>query len=115
MYQTEGEHYNYVKDEFITVTKEDTIKYLFYQALVGDASDGYKGCKGVGDKGAKKLLDELTLGKKIPVDKLEGYLYKMLLPTFISKGHSEDYFLQTLRLASMHQYNGSTVDLFSVK
>lgn len=115
LYQTEGEHYNYVKDEFITVTKEDTIKYLFYQALVGDASDGYKGCKGVGDKGAKKLLDELTLGKKIPVDKLEGYLYKMLLPTFISKGHSEDYFLQTLRLASMHQYNGYTVELFSVK
>lgn len=115
LYQTEGEHYNYVKDEFITVTKEDTIKYLFYQALVGDASDGYKGCKGIGDKKAKELLENLTGSKKIPVEKLESYLYKMLLPTFISKGHNEDYFLQTLRLASMHQYNGSTVDLFSVK
>ena len=115
LYQTEGEHYNYVKDEFITVTKEDTIKYLFYQALVGDASDGYKGCKGIGDKKAKELLSYYTDGKKIPVEKLESYLYKMLLPTFISKGHNEDYFLQTLRLASMHQYNGSTVDLFSVK
>ena len=115
LYQTEGEHYNYVKDEFITVTKEDTIKYLFYQALVGDASDGYKGCKGIGDKKAKDLLSYYTDGKKIPIEKLESYLYKMLLPTFISKGHNEDYFLQTLRLASMHQYNGSTVDLFSVK
>ena len=115
LYQTEGEHYNYVKDEFITVTKEDTIKYLFYQALVGDASDGYKGCKGIGDKKAKELLSNLTDGKKIPIEKLESYLYKMLLPTLISKGHNEDYFLQTLRLASMHQYNGSTVDLFSVK
>lgn len=115
LYQTEGEHYNYVKDEFITVTKEDTIKYLFYQALVGDASDGYKGCKGIGDKKAKELLDNLTKGKKIPLDKLESYLYKMLVPVFVSKGHNEDYFLQTLRLASMHQYNGSTVDLFSVK
>lgn len=115
LYQTEGEHYNYVKDEFITVTKEDTIKYLFYQALVGDASDGYKGCKGIGDKKAKELLSYYTDGKKIPLEKLESYLYKMLLPTFISKGHNEDYFLQTLRLASMHQYNGSTVDLFSVK
>ena len=115
LYQTEGEHYNYVKDEFITVTKEDTIKYLFYQALVGDASDGYKGCKGIGDKKAKDLLSYYTDGKKIPIEKLESYLYKMLLPTFISKGHNEDYFLQTLRLASMHQYNGVTVDLFSVK
>ena len=115
LYQTEGEHYNYVKDEFITVTKEDTIKYLFYQALVGDASDGYKGCKGIGDKKAKELLSYYTDGKKIPIEKLESYLYKMLLHTFISKGHNEDYFLQTLRLASMHQYNGSTVDLFSVK
>ena len=115
LYQTEGEHYNYVKDEFITVTKEDTIKYLFYQALVGDASDEYKGCKGIGDKKAKELLSNLTDGKKIPIEKLESYLYKMLLPTFISKGHNEDYFLQTLRLASMHQYNGATVDLFSVK
>ena len=115
MYQTEGEHDNYVKDDFITVTKEDTIKYLFYQALVGDASDGYKGCKGIGDKKAKELLSYYTDGKKIPIEKLESYLYKMLLPTFISKGHNEDYFLQTLRLASMHQYNGSTVDLFSVK
>lgn len=115
LYQTEGEHYNYVKDEFITVTKEDTIKYLFYQALVGDASDGYKGCKGIGDKKAKELISKYTEGKKIPIEKLESYLYKMLLPTFISKGHNEDYFLQTLRLASMHQYNGSTVDLFSIK
>ena len=115
LYQTEGEHYNYVKDEFITVTKEDTIKYLFYQALVGDASDGYKGCKGIGDKKAKELLSYYTDGKKIPLEKLESYLYKMLIPTFISKGYNEDYFLQTLRLASMHQYNGATVDLFSVK
>ena len=115
LYQTEGEHYDYVKDEFITVTKEDAIKYLFYQALVGDASDGYKGCKGIGDKKAKELLSYYTDGKKISIEKLESYLYKMLLPTFISKGHNEDYFLQTLRLASMHQYNGSTVDLFSVK
>ena len=115
LYQTEGEHYNYVKDEFITVTKEDTIKYLFYQALVGDASDGYKGCKGIGDKKAKELLSYYTDGNKIPIEKLESYLYKILLPTFISKGHNEDYFLQTLRLASMHQYNGSTVNLFSVK
>ncbi len=38
-------------------TKGDGFKWLCYQAIVGDVSDGYKGLYGVGDKAAVKLLE----------------------------------------------------------
>lgn len=54
-----GAHYNPDRpDEGVTkVTPEQAAYTHFYLVLVGDASDGYKGCPGVGPVKAKKLLD----------------------------------------------------------
>lgn len=38
--------------------------WFLYQTLLGDATDGYKGCPGYGEKTAKRLLDEHLNGKK---------------------------------------------------
>ena len=51
-----GRHYNFVKDEFITVTEEDAIKHFYMQCLTGDRADNIKGIEKVGPKKAEKLL-----------------------------------------------------------
>lgn len=43
-----GQHYR--DGELITVTKSQADAAFFKQALVGDASDNYPGCSGIGDK-----------------------------------------------------------------
>lgn len=44
--------------EMELITQEYADYYHLYQTLVGDATDGYKGCKGIGDKRATALLTE---------------------------------------------------------
>lgn len=46
----------YRKGELLTITEEQANRYHMYQTLVGDATDGYPGCKGIGPKNAEKLL-----------------------------------------------------------
>lgn len=44
--------------EMEDVSEEYADYYHLYQTLVGDATDGYKGCKGVGDKRATDILSK---------------------------------------------------------
>ena len=39
------------------ITEAEADYWHMYQTLVGDTADGYKGCPGVGEKGALKLFD----------------------------------------------------------
>lgn len=40
------------------ITPEFAERFMLYQALIGDQTDGYPGCPGVGPKGADAILDE---------------------------------------------------------
>jgi DNA polymerase-1 len=42
------------------IREEEADRYHLYQALIGDSTDGYKGCPGVGPKGADKVLDSVS-------------------------------------------------------
>ena len=44
--------------EMEDVSEEYADYYHLYQTLVGDATDGYKGCKGIGDKRATDILSK---------------------------------------------------------
>lgn len=103
LYQTEGTHYNYNKDEEVTVTKLEALRYAYIQTLTGDSSDGYKGCKGIGEKKAEKLLAGLET---------EGDLWKAVVEAYENAGQEPDEALWTMRLANMHQYNGSEIVLW---
>lgn len=105
LYQTEGTHYNYNTDEIITVNYIDTIKFKYFQCLAGDPSDGYKGCKNIGKVKAKAIVDSIDVRSK----DFEYELYNLVLETFIKQGHDEEYLLNTLRLADMHQFDGEKV------
>ena len=104
LYQTEGRHYNYNKDEEVTVTKWESIKYAYIQTLTGDTSDGYKGCKGIGDKRARRLLHGLET---------EGDLWAAVVEAYENAGQTEEEALWTMRLANMHQWNGSEIVLWN--
>jgi len=70
-----------------TVTKEEADYNHLFQTLKGDATDGYKGCPGIGDVKAKKLLDE------------KGATWSTVLEAFVKAGCTEDEALVQARLA----------------
>lgn len=59
-----GRHYNPVKDDKPrTVTQAEADRYWLYQTLIGDSTDGYKGCPLIGPVKAEKILGtETSLG-----------------------------------------------------
>lgn len=52
-----GRHYNFVKDEWQTVTPEEGIRWFYMQMLMGDKVDNIIGIRGIGIKKAAKILD----------------------------------------------------------
>lgn len=53
-----GFHYNFGKKDLFEVTEEEANRWHLYQTLVGDATDNYSGCPGVGDVEARAFLAE---------------------------------------------------------
>lgn len=108
IYQTEGTHYNYAKDAFITVTKEEAIYYAYLQALTGDSTDGYKGARNIGPVKAKKILGE-------PGDYTERELYARVLATYRKNKQTKLEALSTMRLANMHQLRRNTFNKLKIE
>ena len=53
-----GEHYNFVKDEYKTVTPEEGTHWFYMQMLMGDKVDNIIGIRGIGKVKAAKILAE---------------------------------------------------------
>jgi len=104
LYQSVGTHYNYGRDEEVTVNEFDAIKYAYFQTLMGDVTDGYKGANGIGKVKAEKLLADCET---------ETEMWKVVIDTYESKGQTADEALWTMRLAQMHQYNGTEIILWN--
>ena len=101
LYQSVGKHYNYGKKEFVEVDELEARKYLYFQMIAGDPSDGYKGVPRVGKVGANKALQGLTEEKD---------MWEATLNLYKSKGLGLGEALQTGILASMHQCVGVHYD-----
>lgn len=56
--QIPGRHYNFVKEEFCTVTREQGIRFFYTQMLTGDTADNIKGIAGIGPKKAEKIISQ---------------------------------------------------------
>ena len=113
LYQTTGYHYNYNKEEFITVDDYMATRFPYLQTLTGDQVDGYPGCKGIGAVKANKILDkaeELAIKHNIPL--IESYWIE-IVKTFEEKGLTEEDAITQMRLANMKQFNGKIIDLWT--
>lgn len=130
LYQTEGTHYNYGTGEFITVDKEFAIWFAYYQTLIGDTVDGYKGAFRVGPAKAMKILGtpnncdklltkllqkgkvkEPTIKKLLKEPQVsERTLWARVLRTYRKSKQTAQEALITMRLAQMHQLHRSPTD-----
>lgn len=58
--QIPGQHYDFVKEVAYTVTKENAMRFFYFQLLTGDRTDNISGIPKVGPAKATKLLEGLT-------------------------------------------------------
>lgn len=80
------------KDESHLITEEEADWWFMYQTLIGDKVDGYAGCKGVGDKTAKKILGEVG-------EKSLDEMWELVKNTFKKMGLTEEDALLNARMA----------------
>lgn len=91
--QLAGAHYNYVKQEFFTISDRESQQYFFTQMLTGDSVDNIPGVPRVGAKGAEKLFAE---NPDVPPAKLVWEMYK-------DKGLDWDYYEEQYYLLRMQR------------
>jgi hypothetical protein len=71
--QMEGTHYNYGKQDMVTVTKEEAWRFLWIQAIAGDSVDNIPGIPGIGPVKAEKGLEGINPAN-YPVRSLQMYI-----------------------------------------
>lgn len=80
--------FNWDKDDKPkTITKAEADYWFYYQVLVGDVTDGYLGCPGIGPKKAEKLLKDCS-----------NY-WQTIVETYEAKGLTTEDALQQARMA----------------
>ncbi len=90
LYQTVGTHYNYKKNEYVTVTRKEADKFLWIQMIQGDSVDGIYGIAGMGKVKAAKALEGVA-----------DY-YKTVLDLYKAEGKSKTEFINNLNLLDMN-------------
>ena len=84
-----GQHFNIKTGERFVIDKDKADYWHMYQTLVGDATDGYKGCPGIGPVKAENLLAGLK-----PAD-----MWEAVVEAYKRKNKTEEDALQQARVA----------------
>jgi len=95
------------------ISQEEADWWFMYQTLIGDTVDGYYGCKGVGDKTAKKILGKVG-------EKTLDEMWQQVLTTYTSKGFTEEDALLNARMARIlhfedYDFKKKEVILWNIK
>lgn len=103
----DGSHKSYV------YSLEEADWWFMYQTLIGDKVDGYEGCKGIGDKTARKILGDV--GSKTLAE-----MWDDVVTVYISKGYTEEDALLNARMARIlraddYDFKNKEVKLWSLK
>ncbi len=107
LYGVAGEHFDFGKFEECITTKEEAIRYPYIQCIEGDSSDCYKGVRGIGKVGARKIITNIL------TDEVE--MWRLVLEAYTEAGQTEEDALVTMRLADMNQWNGEDIILWQPK
>lgn len=93
-----GNHYNPNKPDLgiFKVTPKEAALYHMTQTLTGDPTDHYKGCRGIGPKKAKKLLEGCS-GRSV-ADYYKS-LWKVVVDTYEKRGYTVQEALVQARCA----------------
>lgn len=77
---------HWIDGKVVEITEEEADRMFYYQTLIGDSTDNYKGCPKVGAVTANKLLDA-------------DCSWDSVVAAFAKQGLSEDVALEQARLA----------------
>lgn len=104
--------YNHTRPEdgIQNITEQQACAFWGYQTLVGDTADGYKGCPGVGPKGAQAILDKFNKSK-LTGKRLQKAVFNQVCSFFLEAGLTKKAALTQARLARiLHngEYNVKT-------
>lgn len=91
-----GKHFNFRQDRFFEVTEAEANQFHLQQTLMGDATDGFPGCRGIGPKKAENLLPD-------PVEDVLKAWNEVVLPAYEKAGLDEDFALSQARCARILQ------------
>lgn len=96
-----GNHYNFGRDEFFTISEHQADRWHMIQTLTGDATDGYSGCPGIGPVTAEKIIQK-ALEEGTPwanEEQLRQIYWKHVVAAFKKAGLSEEEALVQARVA----------------
>ena len=97
-----GKHWDF-KEECIFDWDEDKADYkFFYQTLVGDSTDNYKGCQGVGPISAGKILDGNT-GSVLD-------MWEIVLESYLKSGQTLEDGIRNARMARILRHGEYNFD-----
>lgn len=71
--QLEGWHYNFVKNKHYYVDKLSGIKFFYRQIVMGDSADNIIGIRGIGDKRARAMFEDVEDEKELYRICVEAY------------------------------------------
>lgn len=101
-----GTHFSEVEDKFFDVSSEEALFNHFYQTLVGDTTDNYPGCPGIGPVKAQKILTD------------KGCSWEVVSETFKLQGQAEADALLNARMAfilTSDYYDNGQIKLWEPK
>ena len=92
--------YNHTRPEdgIQNITEQQACAFWGYQTLVGDTADGYKGCPGVGPKGAQAILDRFNKSK-LTGKRLQKAVFNQVCSFFLEANLTKKDALVQARLA----------------
>ena len=93
---------HWIDGKVVEITEAEADYHFYFQTLVGDNTDNYKGCPSVGGVTANKLLSS-------------GCTWDTVVAAFKSKGLSEEVALENARLARIlrdGEYNTETGEVY---
>jgi DNA polymerase-1 len=102
MRQIPGMLATYIGAEPKMVTEYEGARWFLTQTLIGDTTDGYKGCPGVGPAGADKIFDKI---KTHSADVFLAEAWKHVVAAYAKAGLNEADALQQARLARILQWS----------
>jgi DNA polymerase-1 len=89
---------------FYNITETQADYWHLYQTLIGDATDGYKGCPGIGPKKAERLLDDTDWTSECGQTWSQAMWVKVV-EAFVSAGLTEADALRRARLARILRWS----------
>lgn len=93
---------HWIDGEVVTISEEEADYNFYYQTLVGDTTDNYKGCPTVGKVKATKILEEESS-------------WNSVVKAFEKQGLDEDVALENARLARILRKGEYNIETGEVK